>query len=74
MVGSSTAERVRRARRRARLTQVQVAELVGCRQATISAIECGKVRRPSYDLIVRLGMALRVKPERLVSFNDQEAA
>jgi len=48
------------------LTQVQLAEMVGSHQATISKIESG-VGNPTLDLIQRIAAALKVHPSELFS-------
>lgn len=50
------------------LTQQQLAEAVGVRQATISDLETGKSRRIELDLIERLAKALHVKPGELLEY------
>ena len=50
-------------RRRAGLTQVQLAELVDCDQSTISAIERGGA--PSVRLLGLLATVLNVQPDEL---------
>lgn len=43
------------------LTQVEIASAVGCSQATISDIENGKQKRPTYQMVVRLNDLLTKK-------------
>jgi transcriptional regulator with XRE-family HTH domain len=62
---STFAERVREERIRAGLTQVQLAELAGLAQATISNIESGR-NEGSRDLVT-LARALKVSAEWLVT-------
>lgn len=56
---------LRTARRIARLTQEQLADLAGVKQATISQIENGEVTRPEYTTVARLARALNISPEEL---------
>jgi len=53
-------------RQKAGLTQTELAEAVGVRQATISDLETGKSRRIELDLLDRLASALRVHPASLI--------
>jgi transcriptional regulator with XRE-family HTH domain len=48
------------------LTQQQLAEAIGVRQATISDLETGKSRRIDLDLIEQLARVLGVKPGDLL--------
>ncbi len=54
--------RLRELREAADLSQEELANQVGVRQATISEQETGRSRRISYDLIERLADALGVEP------------
>jgi DNA-binding XRE family transcriptional regulator len=55
--------RLKKAREDAELSQSELARLVEVPQATISALENDKIKRPSHHLVVRLCRALRRKPE-----------
>jgi len=57
--------RLKKAREEADLSQSQLARLVAVPQATISALENDKIKRPSHYLVTRLCRALRRKPEDL---------
>ncbi len=48
------------------LSQAQLAEMVGARQATISDFETGKTRRIELDLLEALAKALKCKPADLI--------
>ena len=54
-------------RKRKKLTQLQLAELVGVDRSHISAIELGKVG-VSFDVIFRLCDVLEVSPKDLFDF------
>jgi transcriptional regulator with XRE-family HTH domain len=56
---------VREARKRAGLTQEQLAAAAGMRQGVVSSIETGKVANPGIALALRLAKALKVRPEQL---------
>ena len=56
-------------RKRKRLTQLQLAELVDVDRSHISAIELGKVG-VSFDLIFKLCEVLEIKPRDLFDFRD----
>lgn len=56
---------LRAARHRARVTQEALATKSGVHQTTISAIECGRMKRPSFDTVLKLAAALEVDPMRL---------
>jgi|WetSurSiteA1Bulk_404760.scaffolds.fasta_scaffold640434_1 transcriptional regulator with XRE-family HTH domain len=47
-------------RKQRKLTQEQLAEKSGVTQETISAIELGKIKNPSYKIVISLAKALRV--------------
>ena len=53
--------RLRELREREELTQAQLAEKAGVRQATVSDLETGKTRRVDFDILERLAKALGVK-------------
>ena len=59
------------------MTQVEIASAVGCSQATISDIENGKQKRPSYKMVVQLNDLLTKKQaesiaERVRSTDDAQ--
>ncbi len=56
-------------RKRERLTQLQLAELVDVDRSHISAIELGKVG-VSFDVIFKLCEVLNVRPKDLFDFRD----
>ena len=56
-------------RKRERLTQLQLAELVEVDRSHISAIELGKVG-VSFDVIFKLCEVLNVRPKDLFDFSD----
>jgi transcriptional regulator with XRE-family HTH domain len=60
---------VRRHRKRAELTQLQLAELIPCSDRTISAIDTGR-ERPSREMVVAVERALRISPDALVDLYD----
>ena len=60
---------VRRHRKRAELTQLQLAELIPCSDKTISAIETGR-ERPSRGMVVAVEKALQLSPDALVDLYD----
>lgn len=53
------------ARKKANLTQQQLAEKSGVRQAVISRLEHNPDAQPTFDTVVRLADALHVDPRRL---------
>ena len=53
------------ARERRSMTQAALAKKVGVHQVTIARVETG-TRRPSMDLLQRLGKALKVKVSELL--------
>ena len=59
------ARNVRRLRKDARLTQMQLAERVGCCAAYISRIECGE-KSPSLDLLLRLSEVFHVSCDSIL--------
>ena len=56
-------------RKRRKMTQLQLAELVGIDRSHISAIELGNVG-VSFDVIFKLGEVLGVSPKELFDFRD----
>lgn len=56
-------------RKRLRLTQLQLAELVDVDRSHISAIELGKVG-VSFDVIFKLCEVLQITPKELFDFRD----
>ena len=57
---------LKKARQDAGLTQLQLAEHAGVRQATISELETGKTRRVDLTVLERLCLALDVEPGDLL--------
>jgi DNA-binding XRE family transcriptional regulator len=57
--------KLKKAREDAGLSQSELARLIDSPQATISALENDRIKRPSHDLVVRLCRALRRKPEEI---------
>ena len=56
-------------RKRKKLTQLQLAELVNIDRSHISALELGKVGA-SFDVIFKLCEVLDIKPKELFDFRD----
>lgn len=56
-------------RKRKKITQLQLAELVDCDRSHISAIELGKVG-VSFDVIFKLCEVLDVTPKELFDFRE----
>lgn len=50
---------------RGRLTQQELAELSGIDQTTISDIENGRIKKPSWETVARLSAALGLDPAEL---------
>ena len=67
MSDNELGEMIRDARRRAGLSQRQVAEIVGADHAYISLIEKGTRRNPSAELLQRLADALALDINELLS-------
>ena len=57
---------IRRVREHRGLTQVELAERAGVRQATISAIENAQTSGVEFDVLARLAEALGVEPGSLI--------
>jgi transcriptional regulator with XRE-family HTH domain len=59
--------------RRARdITQIQLEELSGVDQGTISDIECGRNTNPNWKTLKRLASALGVAPQDLIPQSTDE--
>jgi transcriptional regulator with XRE-family HTH domain len=56
---------LRTARRLKDITQAQLAERAGVDQTTISDIECGRNRNPSWQTVKLIADALGVQPEEI---------
>lgn len=56
---------LRTIRRLKDITQVQLAEMAGVEPSTISDIERGKNRNPSFDTVLRLSQALGLRPDEM---------
>lgn len=52
------------------ITQEDLEASSGVTQTTISAIECGKNKRPSWETVRRLASALSVAPDELFPVNE----
>jgi transcriptional regulator with XRE-family HTH domain len=67
---------LRTARRIARLTQLELAKLVGVDDSFISLLESGKrdIRTTDYATVVRLARALNVTPDELFPIEDDDPA
>lgn len=57
---------LREKRKERGMTQTELAEKAGVRQATISELETGETRRVDLDVLDRLCKALRVEPGELI--------
>jgi transcriptional regulator with XRE-family HTH domain len=55
------------------LTQKQLAEKSDVDQTTISGIECGRIKRPRWEIVAKLSKALEVLPETLFPINNSAA-
>ncbi|MFQ5663409.1 MAG: LexA family protein [Terriglobia bacterium] len=64
--GGPLAELVRRARRRAKLTQYELARKLGCTDSYIAKIETGRAY-PATDFLVRLFRELKIDERQLVN-------
>lgn len=62
-------EKLKKARNRMELTQINLAKMAGISRCQYSLIECG-LRSPTYGVAVRLAECLTVPVERL--FSDHE--
>ena len=57
-------QKMRFYRKRAGLTQAQLAEFCGVSTGTIGNIECG-ITKPSFDLIIKIAEGIKVQPASL---------
>ena len=64
---------LRTARRLKDITQAQLAEMANVDQTTISDIERGRNRNPSWETVSRIAKALGVDPEELFPVNHSAA-
>jgi transcriptional regulator with XRE-family HTH domain len=53
-------------------TQMELAEKTGVSQKTISALEVGRIKNMTYQTAVRLGKALKCKPEVLLGVKPEK--
>jgi transcriptional regulator with XRE-family HTH domain len=66
LVMTEVGDRLKRARRRAMLTQEQLADKSGVGVTTINRIEKGHVEDPHFSTLRKLAQALEVDPAELV--------
>ncbi len=64
------AQNLTRLRRRAKLTQAELAEASGVAQQTVSRLERGEAREPTYATVRALADALGVSSDKLASNPD----
>lgn len=67
-------KRIRQLRTEAGITQVQLAALVGCNQATVSYIETAPNAQPSEALLRKLCDVLKTSPNALYGYEQPSAA
>ena len=65
------AKRLRQARRRAELTQEQLAEKAGIKRRTYAAYETAR-NQPSLDILVRIARALKCSVDWLIGMEDDD--
>ncbi|NPV89897.1 MAG: helix-turn-helix transcriptional regulator [Firmicutes bacterium] len=68
MVLNKLGSRIREERKRARLTQEQLAEMAGCNESYIGQIERGE-KNPSLEVLVNIANALGVTLDYLLANN-----
>jgi len=68
-VGIEFGKRLREARERKGLTQLELAKLANLGESTISFYELGR-REPNYDILIRLAEILEVSPNYLLTGKD----
>lgn len=64
-------ERLRAARKNARLTQDELVAIAECSAVTLSKLETG-VNRPTYETLVSLAYALNVSPNTLIGWETDK--
>ncbi len=57
-------------RKRAGITQAQLAEFCDVSNGTIGNIECG-ITKPSFDLIIKIAAAIKISPSELFSSEEE---
>lgn len=65
---------LRRIRREKDITQERLAELVGVDQTTISDLERGRNRNPSWETVAKIAKVLDVSPSELFPVDDAPKA
>ena len=63
-------DRLRAARKAARLTQDELVALAECAPVTLSKLETG-VNRPTFEILVSLAYALKASPNYLTGWEDE---
>jgi len=58
------------AREKRKLTQEQLASLSGVRQTTISDMERGVIKKPSWEAVARISRVLKFSPETIFPVDD----
>ncbi|MBR5714052.1 MAG: helix-turn-helix transcriptional regulator [Clostridia bacterium] len=66
----TTGERIKDMRKKLGLTQKELAERMGVKDAVISQYETG-IRMPKYETVVRFAAAMGVSPYAIIGFDDQ---
>jgi transcriptional regulator with XRE-family HTH domain len=61
---------LREVRRRANMTQTELAKRLGIEQSAISRIERGETRSPSHRLVMAICRVLGVDPHEIDEFQD----
>lgn len=69
--GMDIADRLRRTRQNAELTQAELAALIGTRQPLIAAYETG-AKRPSADMVIRLLDTMNILPSAALDLHRTE--
>jgi transcriptional regulator with XRE-family HTH domain len=64
---------LREIRNKKGITQEQLEGMTGIEQPTISALETGRIKKPSWEIVARLSKALNVNPEELFPVDDTAA-
>jgi transcriptional regulator with XRE-family HTH domain len=65
---------LREIRKQREMTQEQLQAASGIDQTTISGIERGRIKRPSWEIVAKLAKALGVSPEQLFPVDHNSAA